>query len=111
MRRLGSGWLGAGSLNFYDQDCPYFFLHQAESATLPVATFSKFQHLSKDFLDLTNPKQGCAGDELEAVCLSKGDILSINYNTEIYELAVASSSGAVEVCDTVGSQVGDHAVS
>ena len=27
-----------------------------ESATLPVATYSKFQPLSKDFLDLTNPK-------------------------------------------------------
>jgi hypothetical protein len=29
---------------------------QVESATLPVATFSKFQPLTKDFLDLTNPK-------------------------------------------------------
>ncbi|KAK8772328.1 hypothetical protein V5799_024430, partial [Amblyomma americanum] len=29
---------------------------QVESATLPVATFSKFQPLSVDFLDITNPK-------------------------------------------------------
>lgn len=31
---------------------------QIESVSLPVATFSKFQPLSEDFLDITNPKAG-----------------------------------------------------
>lgn len=29
---------------------------QVETATLPVATYSKFQPQSTDFLDITNPK-------------------------------------------------------
>jgi len=29
-----------------------------ESVALPVATFSKFQPLSADFLDISNPKAG-----------------------------------------------------
>lgn len=33
-------------------------LLQVESVSLPVATFSKFQPLSEDFLDITNPKAG-----------------------------------------------------
>lgn len=33
-------------------------LIQIESVSLPVATFSKFQPLSEDFLDITNPKAG-----------------------------------------------------
>lgn len=33
-------------------------LLQIESVSLPVATFSKFQPLSEDFLDITNPKAG-----------------------------------------------------
>ncbi len=31
-------------------------LVQVESASLPVATFAKFQPQSVDFLDITNPK-------------------------------------------------------
>ena len=31
-------------------------LLQVESASLPVATYSKFQPQSTDFLDITNPK-------------------------------------------------------
>ena len=31
-------------------------LLQLESASLPVATYSKFQPQSTDFLDITNPK-------------------------------------------------------
>lgn len=29
-----------------------------ESVSVPVATFSRFQPLSEDFLDITNPKAG-----------------------------------------------------
>lgn len=33
-------------------------LLQVESVSLPTATFSKFQPLSEDFLDISNPKAG-----------------------------------------------------
>ena len=59
-----------------------------ESATLPVATFSKFQPLSKDFLDLSNPKAVLEMRLRHFACLSKGDIVAINYNKKIYELNV-----------------------
>ena len=89
-----------------------------ESATLPVATYSKFQPLSKDFLDLTNPKVisslSCTSPPSPAryrlhlplpqavlemrlrhfACLSKGDIVAINYNSKIYELNVMETKPA-----------------
>ena len=61
---------------------------KVESATLPVATFSKFQPLSKDFLDLSNPKAVLEMRLRHFACLSKGDIVAINYNKKIYELNV-----------------------
>merc|ERR1711892_75452 len=67
-------------------------LVQVESATLPVATFSKFQPLSKDFLDLTNPKAVLEMRLRHFACLSKGDIVAINYNNKIYELNVLEIS-------------------
>jgi ubiquitin fusion degradation protein 1 len=33
-------------------------LLQIENVSLPVATFSRFQPLSEDFLDISNPKAG-----------------------------------------------------
>ena len=70
-----------------------------ESATLPVATYSKFQPLSKvhspsltnwgylikrqDFLDLTNPKAVLEMRLRHFACLSKGDIVAINYNNKV----------------------------
>eukprot|EP00092_Neocalanus_flemingeri_P107391 GFUD01137836.1.p1 GENE.GFUD01137836.1~~GFUD01137836.1.p1 ORF type:complete len:305 (+),score=106.50 GFUD01137836.1:53-967(+) len=78
-------------------------LVQVESATLPVATFSKFQPLSKDFLDLTNPKAVLEMRLRHFACLSKGDIVAINYNNKIYELNVLETrpSAAVSIieCD------------
>ena len=90
-----------------------------ESATLPVATYSKFQPLSKDFLDLTNPKVHLTpsstnltnstlipSSPTQAVlemrlrhfaCLSKGDIVAINYNNKVYELNVMETKPAAAV--------------
>ena len=53
-----------------------------------MATFSKFQPLSKDFLDLSNPKAVLEMRLRHFACLSKGDIVAINYNKKIYELNV-----------------------
>jgi len=68
-----------------------------ESATLPVATYSKFQPLSKDFLDLTNPKAVLEMRLRHFACLSKGDIVAINYNNRIYELNVMETKPAAAV--------------
>jgi len=65
-----------------------------ESATLPVATYSKFQPLSADFLDLTNPKAVLEMRLRHFACLSKGDIVAINYNNKIYELNVMETKPA-----------------
>merc|ERR1719260_662476 len=70
---------------------------QVESATLPVATYSKFQPLSKDFLDLTNPKAVLEMRLRHFACLSKGDIVAINYNNKIYELNVMETKPAAAV--------------
>ena len=70
---------------------------QVESATLPVATFSKFLPLSKDFLDLTNPKAVLEMRLRHFACLSKGDIVAINYNNKIYELNVLETKPAAAV--------------
>lgn len=63
-------------------------LVQVESATLPVATFSKFQPLSVDFLDITNPKAVLENALRNFACLSTGDSIAIEYNNKIYELCV-----------------------
>jgi len=68
-----------------------------ESATLPVATYSKFQPLSADFLDLTNPKAVLEMRLRHFACLSKGDIIAINYNSRIYELNVMETKPAAAV--------------
>lgn len=59
-----------------------------ESVTLAVATFSKFQPLSSDFLDITNPKAVLENSLRNFACLSKNDIIAIKYNGHVYELLV-----------------------
>ncbi|KAK8775337.1 hypothetical protein V5799_031318 [Amblyomma americanum] len=56
---------------------------QVESATLPVATFSKFQPLSVDFLDITNPKAVLENALRNFACLSTNDIIAIEYNNKV----------------------------
>lgn len=59
-----------------------------ESVSLPVATFSKFQPHSTDFLDITNPKAVLENALRNFACLTKGDVIAIKYNRRIYELCV-----------------------
>ena len=63
-------------------------LLQIESASLPVATFSKFQPQSPDFLDITNPKAVLENALRNFACLTKGDVIAITYNDRVYELCV-----------------------
>lgn len=59
-----------------------------ESVSLPVATFSKFQPQSPDFLDITNPKAVLENELRNFPCLTTGDVIAISYNDRIYELCV-----------------------
>lgn len=59
-----------------------------ESVALPVASFSRFQPQSEDFLDITNPKAVLENCLRSFACLTTGDIIGINYNDRVYELCV-----------------------
>lgn len=63
-------------------------LVQIENVTLPVATFSRFQPQSPDFLDITNPKAVLENSLRNFACLTTGDVIAINYNKRVYELCV-----------------------
>lgn len=77
---------------------PYWMMHnllleeggllQIESISLPIATFSKFQPQSEDFLDITNPKAVLENGLRNFACLTTGDIIAITYNDKVYELCV-----------------------
>lgn len=47
-----------------------------ESASLPVATFSKFQPQSTDFLDISNPKAVLENALRNFACLTTGLVTS-----------------------------------
>jgi len=76
---------------------------QVENHTLPVATFSKFQPQSVDFLDITNPKAVLENALRNYACLTTGDVIAINYNDKVYEVCVLETqpSNAVTIieCD------------
>ncbi|KAK0172678.1 hypothetical protein PV328_005968 [Microctonus aethiopoides] len=77
---------------------PYWMMHNLlleeseiiniESVSLPVATFSRFQPQSEDFLDITNPKAVLENGLRSFACLTTGDIIAIQYNQRIYEMCV-----------------------
>ncbi|KAJ2940182.1 hypothetical protein O0L34_g11746 [Tuta absoluta] len=63
-------------------------LLQIESVSLQVATFSKFQPLTEDFLDISNPKAVLENCLRHFSCLTTGDVIAIKYNSKQYELCV-----------------------
>ncbi|XP_054749356.1 ubiquitin recognition factor in ER-associated degradation protein 1-like [Lytechinus pictus] len=76
---------------------------QVEANGLSVATYSKFQPQSVDFLDISNPKAVLENILRGFACLTKGDMVAIKYNDKIYELEVLETkpSDAVSIieCD------------
>lgn len=72
------------------------------SATCPVASFSKFQPQSTAFLDISNPKAVLENTLRRFSCLTKGDMISINYNDTVYELLVLETKpvNAVSIIET-----------
>lgn len=94
-------------------------LIQIESVSLPVATFSKFQPLSEDFLDITNPKAVLENCLRNFSCLTNGDVIAIKYNSKVYELCVLETKPGnaviiiecdmnVEFAPPVGYKEEDH---
>lgn len=63
-------------------------LVEVENVSLQVATFTKFQPQSVDFLDITNPKAVLENMLRNFACLTRGDVISIKYNEREYELCV-----------------------
>nr|QBH74161.1 ubiquitin fusion degradaton protein [Carausius morosus] len=61
---------------------------QIESVSLPVATFSRFQPQSEDFLDISNPKAVLENNLRNFACLTTGDTIAIKYNQKMYEMCV-----------------------
>ncbi|KAG0723700.1 Ubiquitin recognition factor in ER-associated degradation protein 1 [Chionoecetes opilio] len=59
-----------------------------ESRSLPVATFSKFEPQSVEFLDITNPKAVLENALRNFACLTQDDVVALNYNDRIYEMRV-----------------------
>ncbi|PKU27370.1 hypothetical protein llap_22326 [Limosa lapponica baueri] len=69
-------------------------LVQVESVNLQVATYSKFQPQSPDFLDITNPKAVLENALRNFACLTTGDVIAINYNEKVqYATPVCASFG------------------
>lgn len=68
-----------------------------ESVSLPVATFSKFQPQSTEFLDITNPKAVLENELRNFACLTTGDVIAISYNDRIYELCVLETKPGTAV--------------
>jgi len=59
-----------------------------QSASLPVATFARFQPQSTCFLEITDQRAVLESDLRSFACLTKGDMLAIKYNNKVYELLV-----------------------
>lgn len=76
---------------------------QIESINLPVGSFSKFQPLNPDFLDITNPKAVLENCLRTFACLTTGDVIAVQYNQKAYELCVLETkpSNAISIieCD------------
>ena len=59
-----------------------------------MATFAKFQPHSTDFLDMTNPKAVLEARLRNFACLSKDDVIAIQYNDKVYEMSVLETKPA-----------------
>ena len=72
-------------------------LVSVQSVSLPVATYSKFQPQSVDFLDITDPRAVLESTLRGVACLTVGDIIAIEYNSKIFELLVQETKPAEAV--------------
>jgi len=61
---------------------------QVEYASLPTATYVKFKPQSVDFLDISNYRAVLEFKLRNYACLTKGDVIAIDYNNKNYEFLV-----------------------
>ncbi|KAK6105721.1 Ubiquitin fusion degradation protein UFD1 family protein [Brugia pahangi] len=57
-------------------------------ATLPKATYTKLKPQSTDFLAISNPRAVLEVELRKFACLTKGDIIAVEYNDQILEFLV-----------------------
>lgn len=69
-----------------------------ESTSLQVASYSKFEPQSVEFLDISNPKAVLENILRGFACLTKNDMIAIKYNERIYELRVLETKPTDAVC-------------
>lgn len=58
------------------------------NTNLKLGTFVKIQPQSPDFLDITDPKAVLENAFRNFSCLTKGEIITINYNDQLYDILV-----------------------
>jgi len=61
---------------------------QIEYINLPTATYVKFKPQSTDFLDISNHRAVLEIKLRSYACLTKGDVIAIEYNNKSYEFSV-----------------------
>uniref|UniRef100_A0A183BYP0 Ubiquitin fusion degradation protein 1 homolog n=1 Tax=Globodera pallida TaxID=36090 RepID=A0A183BYP0_GLOPA len=59
-----------------------------EYKALPNATFAKFKPMSTDFYNVSNPRAMLEVELRKFSCLTKGDIIAVQYNEQVYEFQV-----------------------
>ncbi|VDP52878.1 unnamed protein product, partial [Soboliphyme baturini] len=87
----------SGVLEFHQEEgkcyIPYWMMRnlllsegeliKVEYSNLPVATYVKFKPQSMEFLDITNPRAVLELKLRSFACLTKGDIIAIEYNNKV----------------------------
>lgn len=61
---------------------------EVKYVNLDIARFVKFQPQSVDFLEISNPKAVLENSLRNFATLTKGDVISINYNEKDYEMCI-----------------------
>lgn len=61
---------------------------RVEYASLPVATYAKFEPQSVEFFEISNPKAILEKSLRSFACLTIGDMIAVQYNNHTYELRI-----------------------
>ena len=80
-------------------------LVRVKNVTLPLGKFVKLQPQSVDFLDISDPKAVLEKAISNFSALTKGDIITIKYNSRLYDIFIMetkpeSAPGGISVIET-----------